>query len=367
MLHLRRPKLFAIGIPTLLILFAMNHIEYYHRVKRIEFQGRQQSQIVVRAQGGDSGHNTIVIDDDSVQSGVDSTFLHFAMLEGWDFDTNSKSSCPESIKALSGLDVSCIGFMYPLESGSKVKMFCLLRTTQTCCYGPMPQYNRYIFVEMDHPVEFERLVPVLLKGRFFVDPQPDQGFIYRMEGRSLLPVGGDDALEINPENSASKANLPLFDFNLLKAFENSQSNSNSFSNDLVELNGKQIVLTGYIVDRTKDLPPHLLVSSRWWDGLYSGIPPTIFNSVMVFPKDMAQVPPLWKQRGLFTATLHLSRDPLQWSKEGIVSFHDATIGVPGAVAVKTVMDSGPYLPIYSESLIIISILMITLGKKTTAA
>ena len=40
-------------------------------------------------------------------------------------------------------------------------------------------------VEMKEPVKFERFAPVTVNGRFFVDPQPKQGYIYRMEGESV--------------------------------------------------------------------------------------------------------------------------------------------------------------------------------------
>ena len=357
MLYIKNPRFFAIGIPILLILFTMNHLEYHYRQKAIEKQSKEQNQIVVRIEGASTGHNTIAIDDGQLLSNNDSLFLHFAMLGDWAFDPKSPSPCPENIKALSGQEASCIGFMYPLEAGDRIKAFCLLRSTQTCCYGPRPQYNQYIFVEMKEPVKFERLAPVLLKGKFFVDPQPDQGFIYRMEGISLSPVG-NDAPEIDAVKAAQEANLPRFDFQPLEAFEKNQANG--LPRELVVLNGKQVVLDGYLVYRSKDVPPQILLGSKWWDGVSKGTPPTLFNAVMVFPKDTAHVPQLWKQKGVFTGTLHFTSDAAQWPKTGIVSLHDAVIGVPGTTKISTLMDSGPYLPIFIECLIIIAFLMKTL-------
>ena len=69
---------------------------------------------------------------------------------------------------------------------------------------------------MKEPVKFQRLTPVMISGKFFVEPKPDDGYIYRMEGDSLSTVG-DDAPDIDPVRSAKQAKLPLFDYTPLMA------------------------------------------------------------------------------------------------------------------------------------------------------
>ncbi|MBU0994919.1 MAG: DUF3299 domain-containing protein [Proteobacteria bacterium] len=357
---IRKPRLFAFGMPVLLMICLLNHFEYRHRRKMIRMDGEAQNQVVVRAEGGPAGHNTISIDENAFSTENNALFLHFTMLKAWAFDADTRSPCPESIKTLNRRKASCIGFMYPLQAGERIKVFCLLRSTQTCCYGPRPQFNQYLFVEMHEPVKFERLVPVIVKGQFFIDPQPDQGYIYRMEGTSLSSVMEDEP-EIDVAKEAQKVNLFQFDFKSLEILE--KSHGKEPPQELTSLDGKQIVVDGYLVNRSKDVPPHILVSSKWWDGVSKGTPPTIFNAVMIFPKNADQVPPLWKQRGVFTGTLHFTGNSQEWPKAGIISLHDAVIGVPGTGHFKTILDSGPYFSISNEFIMFFAFLMITLGKK----
>ena len=138
---------------------------------------------------GPSGHQTIGIDESTVvePSGKEPT-LHFSALMAWDYKPESNSPPPEKIKSLHGRKVRITGFMFPLQEGKSIQYFCLLRTTQTCCYGPRPQFNQYVFVEMAKPTEFYRLDPVSCVGVFRVEPTPKEGFIYRMEGRSCEPI-----------------------------------------------------------------------------------------------------------------------------------------------------------------------------------
>ena len=106
----------------------------------------------------------------------------------WDYDVSTNPQPPEDIKKANGRKIKLIGFMYPLQQGKSIQYFCLLRTTQTCCYGPRPQYNQYVFVEMKTPTSFHRLDPVSCTGKLRVEPTPDEGFIYRMEGETCSVV-----------------------------------------------------------------------------------------------------------------------------------------------------------------------------------
>jgi hypothetical protein len=137
---------------------------------------------LVQDEGFVAGHQNIGINERTLDES-DITLL-FSTLKKWRYETEQPSAPPDAVQAYHGRYVRIVGFMYPLESGRKISTFCLLRSTQTCCYGPRPQYNQYVLVEMDQPVRFERLRPVMVEGDFFVEPRPDEGYIYRMAGTS---------------------------------------------------------------------------------------------------------------------------------------------------------------------------------------
>ena len=153
--------------------------------------GGQGTKVRVREEKGPVGHRTIGIDEESLDlETIKEVPLTFSTLMTWEYKVGENPSAPHNIKILDGRKVRLTGFMYPLEAGKSIKYFCLLRTTQTCCYGPRPQYNQYVFVEMEKPIPFHRLDPVSCTGTFKVDPAPDEGFIYRMEGETCEAVEG---------------------------------------------------------------------------------------------------------------------------------------------------------------------------------
>jgi hypothetical protein len=143
-----------------------------------------QSGVKIIKEQGPAGHSTIGIDESTVShEGVKEHPLTFSELMNWDFSADNHAEPPGVVKELDGQKVRLVGFMYPLQEGKELQFFCLLRSTQTCCYGPRPQYNQYVFVEMEKPTEFHRLDPVSCVGKFHVEPNPDEGYIYRMEGQ----------------------------------------------------------------------------------------------------------------------------------------------------------------------------------------
>jgi hypothetical protein len=150
---------------------------------------KKGSKVRIIEEKGPAGHKTIGIDETSLGEDAGKEMpLTFASLMKWEYDAKKNSPPPESVKKLDGRKVRIMGFMYPLQEGANIQKFSLLRSTQTCCYGPKPQYNQYIFVEMVKPTQFRRLDPISCVGVFRVDPSPDEGFIYRMEGESCVEV-----------------------------------------------------------------------------------------------------------------------------------------------------------------------------------
>jgi hypothetical protein len=141
----------------------------------------------IRKEEGPAGHTTIGITEKEESAG-EIPRLTFHTLMNWAFSGDDRRNPPESVTAYDKKKVRLIGFMYPLEQGKKIHYFCSLRTTQTCCYGPKPRYNQYVLVEMDAPTRFYRLKPVECEGVFHVEPNPEEGYIYRLEGKTCSSV-----------------------------------------------------------------------------------------------------------------------------------------------------------------------------------
>ncbi len=139
--------------------------------------------------------------------------------------------------------------------------------------------------------------------------------------------------------------------------------------ELQALEGKTVVLDGFCVGRTKDTPPRVIVGKEWWDGVSQGTPPSLYNAVMVSPRDARQTPPLWQTHVVMSGKLHVTRDQAEWSKEGIVSLRDASLGVPGSVnrVLQLLLDKGPFLPLTSEVILLLALLLFSLRWKHAPA
>ena len=154
---------------------------------------RKTSGVQIQEEKGPGGHSTIGIVESSIESNTEKTLvLTFSSLMPWQYDADNDTPPPEKVAELDGRKVGLTGFMYPLQQGDAIQYFCLLRTTQTCCYGPRPQFNQYVFIEMDAPTPFYRLDPVSCVGTFRVEPAPDEGYIYRLEGEKCESIATMD-------------------------------------------------------------------------------------------------------------------------------------------------------------------------------
>ena len=123
----------------------------------------------------------------SDQSGEGGQRLTFAALEQWNYDAARPGEPPEALRRHDGQERSITGYMFPLErldQTDMIRLFALLKTEVTCCFGHAPEYNNFVFIEMAGPVRFTRR-PVTVTGRFFIDPRPDEGYVFRMEGQAL--------------------------------------------------------------------------------------------------------------------------------------------------------------------------------------
>lgn len=357
MVRIRNRKLFIYGLSIILAVFAADYACNFI-LQRGAARDKSAMKINVRAETGVTGHNTIGIDEQALGSGSGEHFLHFSTLGQWNYNVDAKTPCPKPIQALSGRKFECVGFMYPLQTGEKIKDFCLLRSTQTCCYGPRPQFNQYVLVEMKEPVKFQRLTPVMISGKFVVEPKPDDGYIYRMEGDSLSNVG-DDTPDIDPVKSAKQAKLPLFDYTPLAGMAK-KPKSNGVATDIRQMSGKRVVAAGYCVGRSSTQSSRLILAKTWWDGVAQGTPPTVYNAITVFPANAQQIPPLWKPYQVFTGTLQVTTNPDRWGKDGIIQLRDAQLGVPGVTKTIELARSGPFIPLDEKLIILAVFLLLTL-------
>lgn len=360
MLQFRYVKLFKIGLPIILAIFALDMV-YAYITQHTSTSGNAALEIGIGSEKGVEGHNTIGIDENTLKSSAHRNFLHFTTLGGWNYNIDAKTPCPQAIQELSGHDFDCVGFMYPLQTGDKIKDFCLLRSTQTCCYGPRPQFNQYILVEMKEPVKFQRMSPVMISGKFFVEPRPDDGYIYRMEGDKLTNIG-EDTPDIDPIRASNKAKLPLFDYAPLMSMSK-QTKKGAIPHEISSLDRKQIVVAGYCVNRDSSTPPRIIVAKSWWDGVSSGTPPTIHNAIAVFPANKSQVPPLWKPYQVFTGTLSVTRNSDKWGRDGILQLRNAQLGVPGVTKPVGSYGTGQFVPVRYKLLILAAFLLTTLKLK----
>jgi hypothetical protein len=262
-----------------------------------------------------SGHAQIGVAEDG--GDAPEGRLTFATLGLWDYDPQRPSDAPPAVRAVDGRRVSITGFMYPLEAGQKLRSFCLLRTTQTCCYGPRPQYSQYLLVEMAAPVPFERLAPVTVTGRFAVDPRPEEGYIYRLAGEAVA-AAAPERPEPDGAEAARRLGLPRFDF---AALAGAGRGGGGLPDALLALDGRRMVLEGFVVNRGK-APGRLTLARAAWDG-QAGTPPTRDTAVTVLFADGARPPPAWRPRCVAAGTLRVTRDPARWRDDGIAALADA--------------------------------------------
>jgi hypothetical protein len=343
---LRIGKWMGIGLGAVVLIVAANHAEYACRARA----AAPKLSVVVKQEEGTVGHRTIGVAEGTLPDQAEARVLRFSTLAAWDYEAAKNPPCPPEIAALTGSQVTAVGFMYPLEAGREVKTFCLLRSTQTCCYGPRPQYSQYLLVEMREPVRFERLAPVIVEGRFLAEAHPQDGYIYHLDGTSVRAADGEQT-DIDAAQAARAAGLPLWDFAWLEALRPGADGSRAApSPRLAELDGRRIVIEGFCVGQTKDNPPGLFIAKEWWDGVAKGTPPDLYNAVKVYLTGESELPSRWQDRAVFTGTLHVTVDPKDWPARGIVNLQGAVKGVPGQG--QPARQAGPYLPLWLEAILL---------------
>jgi hypothetical protein len=349
---LRIGKWMWLGLGAVVLVIAANHLEFAWRSRSAAAAAPKLS-VVVKQEEGTVGHRTIGVAEAALPDQAEARVLRFSTLAAWDYDAAKNPPCPPEIAALAGSKVTVVGFMYPLEAGREVKTFCLLRSTQTCCYGPRPQYSQYLLVEMRQAVRFERLAPVIVEGEFLAEAHPQDGYIYHLDGTSVRAADGEQT-DIDATQAARAAGLPLWDFSWLEALRPAADGSRAAASPkLAELDGRQVVIEGFCVGQTKDSPPGIFIAKEWWDGVAKGTPPDLYNAVKVHLTGDSELPSRWQDRAVFTGTLHVTADPKDWPARGVVNLQGAVKGVPGQnLQPSASRQAGPYLPLWLEAILL---------------
>lgn len=362
MLYVRHRRWLSWGLVLSVGLVGANRAEASLRGRTARERRAMAIGRSVRLETGELGHTSIGIDEGALARQEAERFLYFGTLAQWEYSRELPVECPPSVKQLSGQRFTSVGFMYPLEAGEKIRAFCLLRSTQTCCYGPRPQYNQYLLVETPSPVSFERFAPVAVSGKFVVEANPEEGYIYRMEADAVWSAEGE-VPEIDPVSAANRAGLPLFDYTPLETMGAKGRQGAEVAAALRKLDGRKVVLSGFCVDRAPGSLPQITVGKRWWDGVSQGEPPTIHNAVIVEPADADQVPPVWQPQQTFTGTLQVTKDPDRWRDEGIVQFRKAVLGVPGVTPAAGTRRGTPRVPWQGEAAAVALAVLPALGRR----
>jgi hypothetical protein len=318
---IRRPGLLRTAIVLLVAIVVTDLVLYpqlAHSPAASAMPATSTTAVVLKAETGPGGHATI-----GVAETAGSPDLTFGLLGKWAFHPSGSVPCPAPIMAHDHKTGTLVGFMYPLAQGDAIKVFCLLRNTQTCCFGPRPQFNQYLLVECAEPVPFERRRPVQVSGRFVVDPQPTQGYIYRLEDAHVAAVSGFDE-PVDARIYAEANHLPLWDWSVLGQMA-AGGDHPAIPPALTALEGATVVVDGYIHQRDPGPPAQITVGFHPPPGRPDGHVPTLFDAMSVMPETGVPLPSDWQDRGVWQGTVHITNDAKGWDENGVVHIDHATI------------------------------------------
>lgn len=269
-----------------------------------------------------TGHTSIGIVADPEDKGK--AAFSFALLKTWEFSPQPPVlPPPPSIQEWNGKTVELTGFMFPLQDGDAVTAFLLMSSTQTCCFGPRPSFNQFLLAETAQPVPFVRFKPVTVKGTFFIEPRPDDGYIYRIEARDVVPI--PDPVISRP--LASSLTVPLLPWPDLTQLAN-QAGEKSLDQiappaSWSERVGQQVLCRGNLVGPETDRQQGVLTIGAFaWDGCCTGAPPDPFNSLKVIVASGSTIPAPWEKSGEVKGLLTLN-PPSRRTTDGFFTLSEA--------------------------------------------
>jgi len=106
---------------------------------------------------------------------------------------------PDYILKLDQKKVALSGFMVPIDVVDEgVKTFILTSNQMMCCFGQMPWYNEWVFVEMPEgkPATFHNDIPITVGGVLEIGEEIEDGFVislFRMKGDRVSLADGDSS------------------------------------------------------------------------------------------------------------------------------------------------------------------------------
>jgi hypothetical protein len=292
----------------------------------------KQKGLTARIEDVPYGCLTYGIDETSLEEVHGIMNVKFAQLGKW--EENELCRFPEpppEIAALHEKRIYIVGFMYPLESGKMIGSFKLMRSTQTCCWGPSPDYNQFALVTMaEGKTKFERITPVAVIGKFFVECKPRWGYIYRIEANHVEAAVKDEQSPQYNNQAITEKGLTKLDFSLIEKLGpqlEQYEEIKEWPEELLKLEGKKVFAEGYIIVR---LPPPF--GSKKEKLIISKYPNAedarLSNSVYVRFKEDEAVPTLWATRTAVTGVLRIHKRWQSWQRSGIIMIDRACQGLP---------------------------------------
>jgi hypothetical protein len=203
----------------------------------------------------------------------------------------------------------------------------------------LPGLNHRVLVRWNADAAESHGRPVLVRGRFLAEPDPDAGALVRMEAESVEPAG-DPPFSLSAEEASR---LPRFDYFWLEdlAFQEGRGLEIRIPSGLAALEGRRVAAEGYAADRNPDPPPTFLLARDAWDGCCGGVQPTHFTAVLVGPAAGEALPSPWAPHVAYAGILRLTRKPDLWAADGIARLEDAK-------SCPVLGDVGLFVPLWLE-------------------
>lgn len=104
---------------------------------------------------------------------------------------------PPYITKLNQKLVAVKGFMVPIDvEGDKIISFILTYSRAACCFGQMPWYNEWIYVEMKdgQKAEFYNDIPITVYGDLEVGEEIEDGFVISLFRMKATEVAAEESM-----------------------------------------------------------------------------------------------------------------------------------------------------------------------------
>ncbi len=268
----------------------------------------------------------------------------FSLLGSWSFDPKKPDQAPpKAVEALHEKRVIMEGYMAPLVPERRFTTFMLVGALPKK-RDVLPPPNRAVWVQFDEPVNWYREQRVWVQGKLYLDANPKEGFLYRMDGERLVPPKSEQPPPPSAWNPRAAA---AFDFDWLNGLAEQRLKWKP-PPALLNLDGKLVVASGKVVARDEGPPLTLVVAPSDSDSEEDEKEPPASMLGRFLPVELYRgLPePVEKPRHIvLSGWLECCTDPAKWRREPPVSLRFAVVGdIRGAPV-------GPILPWWAELLL----------------